>query len=70
MISTNLKSNQDELTLLGKLQAMDEERIAHKENGVESKPRDFRRRENREGGNNRDNNRREYDHTVRHIAYD
>jgi hypothetical protein len=70
MISANLKSNQDALTLLGKLQAMDEERKVHKENGFELKPRDFRKRENRQGGNNRDDNRRECDHTVRHIAYD
>jgi len=31
MISANLKSNQEALTLLGKLQAMDEERKTHKE---------------------------------------
>jgi hypothetical protein len=32
MISANLKSNQEALTLSDKLQAMDEERKAHKEN--------------------------------------
>jgi hypothetical protein len=32
-----MKSNQEALTLLGKLQAMDEERKAHKENGLETK---------------------------------
>ena len=41
MISANLKSNQEALTLLGKLQAMDEERKAHKENGLETKQSDF-----------------------------
>jgi hypothetical protein len=35
MISANLKSNQEALTLLSKLQAMNEERKAHKENGLE-----------------------------------
>ena len=43
MISANLKSNQEALALLGKLQAMDEERKAHKENGLETKQRDFRK---------------------------
>jgi hypothetical protein len=37
------KSNQEALTLLGKLQAMDEERKAHEENGLETKQRDFRK---------------------------
>jgi len=40
MISANLKSNQEALTLLGKLQAMDEERKAHEENGLATKQRD------------------------------
>ena len=70
MISANLKSNQEALTLLGKLQAMDEERKAHKENGLETKQRDFRKRENKQAGNNREENRREYNQTVRHITYD
>jgi hypothetical protein len=46
MISANLKLNQEALTLLGKLQAMDEERKAHKENSLETKQRDFQMREN------------------------
>jgi len=70
MISANLKSNQEALTLLGKLQAMDEERKAHKENGLETKQRDFRKRENKQAGNSREDNRREYNQTVRHITYD
>ena len=45
-ISANLKSNQEALTLLGKLQMMDEERKAHKENSLETKQRDFQKREN------------------------
>jgi len=69
MISANLKSNQEALTLLGKLQAMDEERKAHKENGLETKQRDFRKRENKQAGNNREDNRRGYNQTVRHITY-
>jgi len=44
MISANLKSNQKALTLLGKLKAMDEERKAHKENGLKTKQREFRKR--------------------------
>jgi hypothetical protein len=44
MISANLKANQGALTLLGKIQAMDEERKAHKESGLETKQRDFRKR--------------------------
>jgi len=70
MISANLKSNQEALTLLGKLQAMGEERKAHKKNGLETKQRDFRKRENKQAGNNREDNRREYNQTVRHITYD
>jgi len=35
MISANLKLNQEALTLLGKLQVLDEERKAHKENSLE-----------------------------------
>jgi hypothetical protein len=70
MISANLKSNQEALTLLGKLQAMDEERKAHKENGLETKQRDFRKRESKQAGNNREDNRREYNQTVKHITYD
>ena len=37
MISANLKWNQEALTLLGKLQTMNEERKAHKENSLETK---------------------------------
>ena len=70
MISANLKSNQEELTLLGKLQAIDEERKAHKENSLETKQRDFRKTENKQAGNNREDNRREYNQTVRHFTYD
>jgi len=53
MISANLKSNQEALTLLGILQAMDEERKAHKENGLGTKQRDFRKMENKQAGNNK-----------------
>jgi hypothetical protein len=60
MISANLKSNQKAPILLGKLQAMDEERKPHKENSLETKQRDFRKRENKQAGNNREDNRREY----------
>jgi hypothetical protein len=60
MISANLKSNQEALALLGKLQAMDEERKTHKENGLETRQRDFRKRENKQAGNNMGDNRREY----------
>jgi hypothetical protein len=58
-ISANLKSNQEALTLLGKLQAMDEERKAHKESGLETKQRDFRKRGNKQAENKREDNRRE-----------
>jgi len=70
MISANLNSNQEALTLLGKLQAMYEERKAHKENSLETKQCDFRKRENKQVGNNREDNRREYNQTDRHITYD
>ena len=70
MISANLKSNQETLTLSGKLQAMDEERKADKENGLETIQRDFRKRENKQAGNNMGDNRRECNQTVRHITYD
>jgi len=43
MVSPNLKSNQNSRTLLGKLQAMDEERKAHKENSLQTKQTDFRK---------------------------
>jgi len=69
MISANLKSNQETLTLLGKLQAMDDEKKAHKENSLETKQTNFRRRENEQAGNNRNDNRREYRQTVRHLTY-
>ena len=70
MISANLKSNQVALSLLGKLQAKDEERKAHKENSLETKQRNFRKRKNKKAENNREDNRREYNQTVRHITYD
>ena len=70
MISANLKSIHKALTLLGKLQAMDEERKAHKESRLETKQRYFRKRENKQAGNNREDNRREYNQTLRHITYD
>jgi len=70
MISANLKSNQEAFTLLGKLQAKDEERKAHKENSLETKQRNFRKRKNKKAENNREDNRREYNQTVRHITYD
>jgi hypothetical protein len=59
MISANLKSNQVALTLLGKLQPMDEERKTNKETSVETKQRDFQKRENRQLGDKRKDNRRE-----------
>ena len=70
MISGNLKLKQEALSLLGNLQAMDEERKAHKENCLEKKQTDFRKRENKEAGNNRKDNRREKIHNVRHVSYD
>jgi hypothetical protein len=70
MVSANLKSNEEALTLLGKLQAMDEERKTHRENGLETIQRDFRKRENKEAGNNREDNWHEYNQTARHITYD
>jgi hypothetical protein len=70
MVSGNLKSKQEALTFLGNLQAMDEERKAHKENCLETKQTDFRKRENKEAGNNRKDNRREKRHNVRHVSYD
>jgi hypothetical protein len=48
MISANLKSNQEALTPLGKLQVMDEERKAHKEKGLETKEIFERRKTNRQ----------------------
>ena len=69
MISGNLKSNQEALSLLGKLQAMDEERKAHKENGLKTKQRDFRKRKYKQAENNMENNRREYNQILRHITY-
>ena len=49
---------------------MDEERKTHKENSLETKQTDFRKRENKQAGNNRKDNRREYSQTVRHGTYD
>ena len=49
---------------------MDEERKAQKENSLETKQTDFRKRENKEAGNNRKDNRREKRHNVRHVSYD
>jgi len=37
---------------------------------LETKQRDFRKRENRQTGNNGEDNRREYNQTVRYITYD
>ena len=45
MSEANLESKQEALTLCSKLQAMEEEREAHKENGLETIQRDFRKRE-------------------------
>jgi hypothetical protein len=70
MISANLKSNQEALSLLGKLQAINEEGKTQRENRGESKP-EFRGRENRQTGNDRVETRRGYhNQTVRHITYD
>jgi hypothetical protein len=44
MISVNLKSNHETMTLLGKFQVIDEERKAHKEKSLETKQRDFEKR--------------------------
>jgi Skp family chaperone for outer membrane proteins len=70
IIPANLKSTQEALTLLDKVQAIDEERKAHKENSVETKQRDFRKRENKQAEYNREENRREYNQTVKHVSYD
>jgi hypothetical protein len=58
------------LTLLGKLQAKDEERKTNKETSVENTQRDFLKRENKELGNAKEENRREYHQDVKHITYD
>jgi hypothetical protein len=69
MISANLKSNQDALSLLGKLQAIYEGN-AQKETRGETR-HEFRGRDNRQTGNDRGENRRgHYNQTVRHITYD
>jgi hypothetical protein len=34
------------------------------------KQRDFQNRENKQAGNNREENQREYNQTMRHITYD
>ena len=49
---------------------MNEERKSLKENSLETKQTDFRKRENKEAGNNRKDNRREKRHNVRHVTYD
>jgi len=49
---------------------LDEERKAQKENSLETKQTDFRKMENKQAGNNRNNNRLEYSQTVRHGTYD
>lgn len=55
--------------MLGKLQTMNEESKVHKENSLEKKQRNFRKRENKQAGNNREENRRVYNQTVRHVTY-
>jgi hypothetical protein len=70
MISANLKSNQEALSLLGKLQAINEGGKAQKEPRGESK-QEFRGRENRQTGNDRGETRCGFhNQTVRHITYD
>ena len=49
---------------------MNEGRKAHKEKSLETKQTDFRKRENKQAGNNRNDNRREKRHNVRHVSYD
>jgi hypothetical protein len=49
MVSANLNSNQESLTLLSKLQVMDKESKTHKENGLETKQRGFRKRKKQTG---------------------
>jgi len=41
-----------------------------KKTAWKKKQRDFRKRENKQAGNNKEDNRREYNQTVRHITYD
>jgi hypothetical protein len=55
---------------LGKLQAMDEERKTNKETSVETKQRDFLKREHKEPGNTKEESRQEYHQDVKHITYD
>lgn len=57
MISANLKSKQEALNLLDKLQAMGEERKTNKETSLETKQRNFRMRGKKQAGNNRGDNR-------------
>ena len=49
---------------------MNEKTEAHKENVLETKQRDFLKREKKQAGNNREGNRRENNQTVRNITYD
>jgi len=55
MISTNLKLNQESLTLLGKLQVMDEEWKSHKEKRLGDKTKRFSKEGKQEGNNREDN---------------
>jgi hypothetical protein len=70
MISANLRSNQEALTLLGRLQAIDGERDPQKGDRSETRQADVRRRDYRPVGDNRGENRREHTHNVRRITYD
>ena len=48
---------------------MNEERKSLKENSLETKQTDFRKREDKQAGNNRNDNLRGYRQSVRHGTY-
>jgi hypothetical protein len=67
-ISANLKSNQDALIFGGKLQVLNEEGRSHNEDRQEPNTRDSGRKEYRNAGPKREENRREYQQNVRHVG--
>jgi hypothetical protein len=70
MISANLKSNQDALIFVGELQVLNEEERSYNEGRQEQNTRDFGRKEYRNVGPKRKENRRECQQSVGHVRYE
>jgi hypothetical protein len=69
MLAANLKSSQEALAFLGRMQSLENSREAYKKSKQENNSKDFERRQQRGGDRGGGNSYRETPREVRHVRY-